>query len=313
MNRVCLWLELLYCVQEPRNCRIAERNVGRKKKPMEKRRLGKTDARLSVVGFGGIILSNVTDADACRHVAAAVDRGINYFDVGPAYGEAEQRLGPALQPYRNNVFLACKTLQRSADEAMNELHRSLKRLKTDHFDLYQLHFITSLEQVDQVMGPGGAMEAIVQAQKQGLIRYIGFSAHLEEAAVRLFDEFPFDSMMFPINRQCWVEGNFGPAAVEKAQQSGAAVLAIKSMAKRPWRKDEHRKWPNCWYAPVDILDEAKAAIAFTLSKPVTSALCPGHAELLWLACDALEALGDDSRRAACEFEFHGEPIFRSNT
>ena len=278
---------------------------------METRRLGKTDVRLSVIGFGGIALSKATDAEAARHVAQAVDRGINYFDEGPIYGDAELRLGPALQPYRSDVFLACKTTMRSADEAASELHRSLKRLKTDHFDLYQLHYITSMEEVDQVMGPGGAMEAIVRAQEQGLIRYIGFSAHLEAAAVRLLDEFPFDSMLFPINRQCWVEGDFGPAAVDKAQQSGAAVLAIKSLAKRPWRKDEHRKWPNCWYAPADTLDEAKAALAFTLSKPVTAAVSPGHAELLWLACDALEALGDETRRASFAGQFEGEPIFSS--
>lgn len=166
---------------------------------MEKRPLGKTGITLSVVGFGGIIVMNEGIANARRLVAEAVSRGINYFDVAPSYGNAEERLGPALEPYRKSVFLACKTGERTRKKASLELHRSLRRLRTDHVDLYQLHGVTTLKEVDQIMGAGGAMEAFLEARKRGLIRYIGFSAHSEEAALSLLDHFAFDSILFPFN------------------------------------------------------------------------------------------------------------------
>lgn len=144
---------------------------------MEKRPLGKTGMTLSVVGFGGIIVMNESIANARRLVAEAVSRGINYFDVAPSYGNAEERLGPALEPYRKSVFLACKTGERTRKKASLELHHSLRRLRADYVDLYQLHSVTTLKEVDQIMGQGGAMEAFLEARKRGLIRYIGFSAH----------------------------------------------------------------------------------------------------------------------------------------
>jgi aryl-alcohol dehydrogenase-like predicted oxidoreductase len=278
---------------------------------MEKRSLGKTGERLSVIGFGGIVVRDEPPPKAAEHVARAIERGINYFDVAPTYGNSEERLGPALQPYRDQVFLACKTEQRAAKEAAAELHCSLARLKTGHFDLYQLHGVSSLEQAEQILAPGGALEAFTQARQQGLIRHIGFSAHSEEAALRLLDAFPFDSVLLPINLFCWREGGFGPRVCEKAVQKGTGILALKCLAKRPWREGEGRKWPKCWYAPVDTVAEAKIALAFTLSQPVTAAVSPSHAELLWLACDALEALGPPPWDVPMETGIDGAPIFKA--
>jgi len=117
---------------------------------LEKRRYGKTNVELSVVGFGGIVVMNESQKSANRLVAEAVERGINYFDVAPSYGNAEERLGPALKPYRDSVFLACKTLKRTKKEALEELHQSLKRLHIDHFGLYQLHGVATLEEINQI-------------------------------------------------------------------------------------------------------------------------------------------------------------------
>ena len=144
---------------------------------MEKRGLGKTGESLSMVGFGGVVVMNEEPSFASRVVAQAVERGINYFDVAPTYGNAEERLGPALEPYRKDVFLACKTEKRTAEEASEALHRSLELLRTDHLDLYQLHAVTKMEEVEQILGPGGALETFVKAREQGLVRYLGFSAH----------------------------------------------------------------------------------------------------------------------------------------
>lgn len=257
-------------------------------KLMEKRRFGKTDVELSVVGFGGIIVMNEPPSSAKRIVKEAIERGINYFDVAPSYGNAEECLGPALEPYRDSVFLACKTAKRTKIEAEAELHQSLRRLRTDHFDLYQIHGVITLIEVNQAMGEGGAIEALVEAREQGLVKYLGFSAHTEEAALALLDRFKFDSVLFPFNWVCWYQSDFGPKVLEKAQEKGVATLALKALAKRKLKENEEKKWPKCWYAPVDSFEEASLALRFTLSLPVTSAVSPSHADLLWWASDVAE-------------------------
>ena len=146
--------------------------------------LGKTGEQLSIIGFGGIVVMNETTGAASNIVAEAVDRGINYFDVAPSYGNAQERLGPALTPYRKNCFLACKTDGRMKDDSRADLENSLKLLKTDHLDLYQFHALTKMTDLDKVLGPGGAIETMEAAKKEGKIRYIGFSVHSVETASR---------------------------------------------------------------------------------------------------------------------------------
>lgn len=258
---------------------------------------------------------NESQESANRIVAKAIDRGINYFDVAPSYGNAEERLGPALKPYRNSVFLACKTLKRTKREAWEELHQSLKRLCTDYFDLYQLHAVTTIDEVNQIFGEGGAIEALIEAREEGLVKYLGFSAHSEEAALALLNRFNFDSILFPINWVCWYQGNFGPKVVEKAQEKGVAILALKTLAKRRLKEGEERKWPKCWYYPVESFEEALMAVRFTLSLPVTAAVSPSHAELLWWMCDAAEIfrpLSKEEEREIAEKSRGLEPIFPIN-
>ncbi len=132
--------------------------------PVPKRQYGRAKDMLSVIGFGGIVVKDVTPEEASSYVSEAVDRGINYFDVAPTYGNAQERLGPALKPYRDKCFLACKTTKRDAKGAQEELEESFRLLQTDHFDLYQLHAITTLEDVEQAFAKGGAMETFLQGQ-----------------------------------------------------------------------------------------------------------------------------------------------------
>ena len=162
-----------------------------------------------------------------------------------------------------------------------------------------------------VIGFGGIVvrEAFIAARERGLIHHIGFSAHSEDAALRLLDAFPFDSVLLPINLFCWRDGGFGPRVCEKAIERGTGILAIKTLAKRPLREGERKKWTKCWYAPIDSTLEARAALSFTLSQPVTAAICPGHAELLWLACDAVDALDNSPSGLPQETSLHGEPLF----
>ena len=257
---------------------------------MEKRNLGKTSIELSVVGFGGMVVAQETPEDSSRYVSWAIERGINYFDVAPSYGNAQERLGPALEPYRKDVILACKTGKRTADEAREEFENSLKLLRTDYFDIYQLHGLPALEDVDTVLGKGGALEVFDAAKREGRIRHIGFSAHSEEAAVAAMDRYSFDSVLFPVNWSSWLKHGFGQKIMKRAEELSLGRLALKALAKRKWENDEEKKrWPKCWYAPVDGPEEAGYALRFTLSQPVTAAVSPSHFELLQWACDVADA------------------------
>ena len=244
---------------------------------LEKRALGRTGEKLSIIGFGGIVVMDSESSHANRVVAEAFERGINYFDVAPSYGNAQDRLGSALKPYRDRVFLACKTLERSKDGAERELQDSLKKLETDHVDLYQLHALSKMEDLDQAAGPGGALETFVAAREKGLIRFIGFSAHSEEVALAALDRFPFDSVLFPFNFTCLHQGNFGPKIYAKAEAKGVGLLALKALARCPWPQGADRSaYSKCWYQPLTDLRESEIGLRFTLSKNITAAVTPGE-------------------------------------
>ena len=252
---------------------------------MEKRTLGGTGENLSVIGFGGIIVMNETKKDSASFVSKAIDRGINYFDVAPGYGNAQEMLGPALKKYRENIFLACKTTQRTGKEAKKELYDSLKKLKTDYFNLYQFHGVKTIDEVNKILGINGAMETFVEAKQKGFVKHLGFSAHSEEAALALIKGYDFATILFPFNWAIWLKDNFGPAVLNKAKEKGLGILALKALARGSLEKDEIPKWKKCWYTPIDDFEEASLSLRFTLSLPITAVVSPSHAELLWLACD----------------------------
>ena len=258
-------------------------DIERKKGKIEKRKLGKTGWKLSAVGFGGIVVMDATTEQAAARVKEAIDYGVNYFDVAPSYGNAEEMLGPALEPYRKDVFLACKTNRRTMDEARRELEESLEKLKTDHFDLYQLHAVTSLEDVDTIFSDNGAMKTFLKAREEGLVKNLGFSAHSVEAAQALMDRFDFDTILFPFNYACWYHGNFGPQVMETAKKKEMGILALKAMAYRPWEENEERTVTKTWYKPHTEKENAQKGLRFTLSHPVTAAIPPGDEKLFSMA------------------------------
>lgn len=288
---------------------------------LERRKYGRTEERISIIGFGGILVMNTTPQEAANYVAKAVERGVNYFDVAPSYGNAQDCLGPALKPHRQKVFLACKTLKRDAAGAKEELEASLKTLQTDHFDLYQLHALTKVEEVEQVFAPGGAMETFLEAKKDGKIRHIGFSAHDERAALMAQDRFDFDSILFPFGFPTWMKAGFGPTVHKKAKEAGRGILALKAMAHQKWpekSKPEDRRWKKAWYEPFDNIDKVALGLRFTLHLPVTAMLTPGHWELLKMALDlaqagALTPLNDNERKLAEEIASKSDPIFSKHT
>ena len=279
-----------------------------------KRSLGRTGEMLSMIGFGGIVVKDATPEDASVVVKLAIDSGINYFDVAPSYGDAEIKLGPALEPYRRNVFLACKTGKRTKTEARDELEQSLKNLRTDHVDLYQFHAVTTLADVDTILGAGGAMETFLEARKEGKIRFIGFSAHSVEAAMALMDRFDFDTILFPVNFTTWYAGNFGPQVLARAQEKKMGILALKAMAKGPWPQGADRSmYPKCWYEPLTDQEDIRMGLRFTLSHPVTAAVTPGEADLFRIALkvsNSLEPLKNDEVQMIKEKALKGNPLFK---
>lgn len=281
---------------------------------LEKRSLGKTGEMLSMIGFGGIVVMNATPEEASASVRHAIDNGVNYFDIAPSYGDAEIKLGPALEPYRKDVFLACKTGMRTKDEARKELEQSLKNLRTDHFDLYQHHAVTTLEDVDTLLGPGGSMETFLEAKKEGKIRFIGFSAHSVEAAMALMDRFDFDTILFPFNFATWNAGNFGPQVMEKAKEKNMGILALKAMARGPWQEGADRSgYPKCWYEPLMSPEDITMGLRFTLSHPVTAAIPPGEEKLFRQALSVsgnLKPLSKSEIEAIKEKALKGVPLFR---
>lgn len=251
------------------------------------RRVYRERVELSIIGFGGIVVVGQEQESANRMVAEAIDRGVNYFDVAPAYGdgEAEIKLGNALVPHRKGIFLACKTGRRDAAGARTELERSLQRLHTDHVDLYQFHAVSTLQEVNTILGPGGAAETFLKARDEGKVRFLGTSAHSIEAAFALLDRFTLDSILFPVNFVCFAQGNFGPQVVAHAKEKGVARLALKAMAYTKWSKEGERKYAKCWYKPVDDRELARQALRFTLSRNVTAAVPPGDERLFRVALD----------------------------
>ena len=255
---------------------------------LPRRAYGKTGIELSIIGFGGIVVMMAEQDRANRVVAEAVERGVNYFDVAPGYFDAEVKLGPALEPYRKNVFLACKTGQRTYEGVKTELKRSLERLRTDYLDLYQHHALIDLKKdVDVVFEKDGAMEAFVEAKREGKVRYLGFSAHTVEAAFAAMDRYDFDSVLFPFNFGAYLGGKFGPQVIARAQEKGVARLALKALARQQWTKDHplRETYKKCWYEPLTDPREAELALRFTLSQPITAALPPGEESLFRMALD----------------------------
>ncbi|HWE84742.1 MAG TPA: aldo/keto reductase [Terracidiphilus sp.] len=283
--------------------------------PIARRTLGRTGEQLSIIGFGGIVVMDETPGASANIVAEAVDRGINYFDVAPSYGDAQERLGPALAPYRKNCFLACKTEGRKKDNSRKQLEESLRLLKTDHVDLYQFHALTKMTELDTVLGPGGAMETMEAAKKEGKIRYIGFSVHSAETAVAALERYPFDTILFPVNWVLYTQAGFGPQILKKAQEKQVGILALKSMAKTVWPADEKQNHPEpkCWYQPAGFPDEASLGLRWTLSHPITAAIPPGDERYFRLAMDVAQSykpLEANEEQALLSGGKGVEPLFR---
>lgn len=270
---------------------------------MQKRRFGRTGHMSTVIIFGAFAIGSLSQQEADETMELVLAHGVNHIDVAPSYGEAEACLGPWLEKHRSQFFLGCKTQLRGRHEAREELHASLARLRIDRFDLYQLHAVTTLEELEQCFAPGGAMEAVLDARDQGLTRYIGLTSHgLQAPAVALaaLKRFDLDSILFPLNFKLWADEAYRQAAtalLQEAAERDIGTMAIKAVARRPWHDRAPRY--HTWYEPFDQPDMIEQALRFALSQPVTGAISAGDFRLLPAILDAAERFQpmDDAEQA----------------
>ena len=258
---------------------------------MKYRKLGNTGFEISAIAYGGIVSSVVLDdrvmepegqAASDKYVAWAMDRGVNYFDVAPTYGDAQKRLGRSLAPYRREVYLACKTMKRLRSEAQPLMEESLKLLQTDYFDVYQMHELSTMEDLELAFGPGGVMEMMREMKEKGIARKLGFTAHSEAVALKAIELYDFDTVLFPFNWHMNMAYGMGSTLIRKAKEKGMGVLCMKSMIDRAWKPDEDRyvsRYPKSWCRPFDTKEEPEpllAAIRYALSLDVDTIIPPGN-------------------------------------
>lgn len=253
---------------------------------MEYRRLGRLGHESSVLIFGAVALAELSQDAADDVIARALDAGINHVDVAASYGSAEERLGGSRVPWRDRVFLATKTGDRQAEAAWASINRSLERLATDHLDLIQLHEVGTLETLDLVTAPGGALEALVRARDEGLVTGIGITGHGHTApathleALRRFD---FDTVMTPLNERLWRVPGYADdyaALVAEVRAGDRGLMTIKMLGQRPYRAGDTRL--STWYQPFTAAEHVTAALAWLLNgHPEVTGLCTtGEATLL---------------------------------
>jgi aryl-alcohol dehydrogenase-like predicted oxidoreductase len=266
--------------------------------------------------FGAASLSAVTQEEADRTLEVLLHYGVNHIDVAASYGDAELRIAPWLERYRGHFYLATKTDARTAQEAKEELHRSLERMRVDYVDLWQLHNLVDPIEWDVALSPGGALEAAIEARTQGLVRAIGVTGHgLQIAAThrRSLERFDFDTVLLPYNyltmQSPYYAENFN-ALVATCQQRNVAVQTIKSIAYRPWMGRPHTR--AVWYEPLEDQQDIDRAVHWVLKRQGLFLNTVGDIHLLPRVLDAasrFQAGTPDEEMQAMVARLAMDPLF----
>ncbi len=257
---------------------------------MQKALLGKTGMEISRVFYGGVV--SMDDGQKCsdEYVEYAIKKGVNYFDIAPSYGDAQEKLGNSLIPHRKNIYLACKTACRDGEGARREIEGSLKMLHTDYIDNYQLHSLLTLDDVEEVFSKGGAFEPILRAKEQGLFKHLGITCHSEEAAIKALEQYDFETVLFPVNWGMYKSKGFGKRVVSACEQKGIGLLGMKSLIYSAWDSDEEQKnseYPKSWCKPIDKtrVDFRVAALKYAYSLGCVALVPPGNFECFSFAVE----------------------------
>lgn len=280
---------------------------------MEKRIFGRTGHQSTVAIFGGAAFWDISQEKADNVMEMILAAGVNHIDVAPSYGMAEERLGPWMKRERDRFFLGCKTMERSKEGAWQELQRSLHRLKVERFDLYQIHSITTIQELDEATQTGSVLDALVKAKERGLTRYLGITGHglqTPQVFLEAIKRFDFDSVLFPINFVLFAQPDYRMAAEElltECKRRSIGVMAIKSIARAPWA--EKQKTHTTWYQPFSEPEMVKKAVEFVLSQDITGICTAGDITVLPVileACQSFTPMAAEEqallRRKAAEYD-----------
>ncbi len=269
---------------------------------LQTRRLGRTEHHSSLAILGGAMFWNTDEEATARAFQLALDAGVNHVDIAPSYGHAETVAGPLIAANRNRLFVGEKTGRKNPDGVRAELENSLTRLGCDSFDLYQVHGVVSLDDLET---RAGAFEAILRARDEGLMRFVGITGHdLGTAAAQLeaVKRYDLDSVMLPVYPRAVAEPQYAAdlaALLDEASRRDLAVMAIKAGAWRPW--GDRDKTANPWYEPFTDAERLQRAVDFTLSTPGVHAFCtPGDITILptvLAAAQGYEPMSPDAREA----------------
>lgn len=257
---------------------------------IERRPFGRTGHMSSCTLFGAAALGRVTQAEADQTIELLLSEGINHIDTANSYGESERRLGPWTERYRDQFFLATKTEERTYAKAKEHLHRSLDLLRTDHLDLWQMHCLVQPDQWERAMGPGGALEAFIEAKEQGLVRFIGVTGHYTVAGwmhKRSLERYDFDSVLLPYNYAMMQNPTYRTdfeAITKLCAERNVAVQTIKSCTRGPWATEE--RTAATWYEPFTEQHEIDLAVHWVLRRPGIFLNTPGDIHLLPKVLDA---------------------------
>jgi aryl-alcohol dehydrogenase-like predicted oxidoreductase len=257
---------------------------------IEKRPFGRTGHMSTATIFGGAALMRATQKDAERALEILLKYGVNHIDTAPRYGDSEILIGPWMARHRKDFFLATKTGKRTCEEAREDIHRSLDRLRVDSVDLIQLHGLQHPDEWDTAMGPGGALEAAIEAREKGLVRFIGVTGHgwmiaaMHKRALKRFD---FDSVLMPYNYFMHLNERYREEfeeVVRICRERNAAVQTIKSLARGPWGITSQNR--NTWYQPLEDQADIDRAVHWVLGRSDVFLNTVGDVELLPKVLDA---------------------------
>ncbi len=284
---------------------------------MQQRPFGPTGHQSSIVILGTAAFWRADQALADTTLSQAQAAGINHIDVAPQYGNAQKLVGPWLESRRDHFFLNCKTLEREAEAAWADLQNSLELLRTGVIDLYQFHALTTFDDLAAVSKQGGAIESFRRARDEGLVRFLGVTAHgmLAPAIVtEAVERFDLEAVMVPLNPRLWSEADYRrdtERMLTLAGERNVAVQIIKSAARRPWGDREKTLEP--WYEPYTTLEEIEPSVRFVLSQPnVTAVVSAGDARLLPVfikAAEDFEPMSEDEQQAIVEERASDDLIF----
>jgi aryl-alcohol dehydrogenase-like predicted oxidoreductase len=279
---------------------------------VETRRLGRTEHHSSVAILGGAAFWGSTPEATETAFHQALDAGVNHLDIAPQYGLAQELVGPLVPSVRDRLFVGCKTLRTNPDGVRAQLEESLGLLGCDSFDLYQLHGVTDLAELDR---RAEAAEAILRAREEGLCRFVGITGHNVETPVTqrvALERYDLDTVMFPINPRLWADPQYrenAEALLEEAQRRDVGVMVIKAGAARPW--GDRPRTSSTWYEPYTDPASLRRGIEFVLSTPGVAAFCtPGDVSVLADALDIAQSITpmDAESRARVIAETADEPV-----